>query len=159
MRRFLIPVLLALGFGAQAQDLAVYYDALRNDFVPGYSYNGAIDFATTAPTRNGSLASIAFTSSGEGAIAFPNELRDFNTAQYSGVRFYVHGGATGNAGAALGGFDRVRRWTFAVRVALEFRKVVVVLEFVALVASAFDAAFSGLLSAGLGALAHGLGKA
>lgn len=80
---------------AQAQNLLVYDDALRNGFVDGYSYGGGTNLAHTQTTRNGSPFSIAFTGNDSNAVAFPNETVDFNTAQYSGLRFYVHGGTNG----------------------------------------------------------------
>ncbi len=94
MRPIVLLAASAFAVAASAQDLTIYDDALRNDFVPGYSYNGTVNFTNATPIRAGS-ASIAFTGSGNGAVSFPNELRSFDTTQYAGLRFQVHGGSTG----------------------------------------------------------------
>lgn len=86
--------LLCVG-AAPAQNLVVYDDALRNDFLPGYSYGGGTNLDNAAPTYNGSARSIAFTGNSSNAVAFANEARSFDTAQYTGLRFFVHGGASG----------------------------------------------------------------
>jgi endoglucanase len=94
MRAKLMLAAWLIAGGVGAQDLTVYDDALRNDFVPGYSYSGAINLASTDTVRNGT-ASIAFSSTGNGAVAFANEARTFDTSQYAGLRFHVHGGNVG----------------------------------------------------------------
>jgi len=94
----LLTFLLLLGFacGASAQDLAVYDDALRNGFLPDYSYGGGTELAHATTTRNGSAASIGFTGNNSNAVAFPKDEAGFtSTAQYAGVRFFVHGGTVG----------------------------------------------------------------
>lgn len=88
-------LLLCFGFASSAQDLVVYDDALRNGFVGNYSYGGGTDLNHATTTYNGSTRSIAFIGNAFNAVAFPHETVNFNTADYSGVRFYVHGGATG----------------------------------------------------------------
>jgi aryl-phospho-beta-D-glucosidase BglC (GH1 family) len=95
MRRILGGLLWLASAALQAQGLAVYDDQLRNGFVAGYSYNGSVSFSNATPTFAGSAASIAFTSSGFGAVAFPNESLVLAGADYSSLRFQVHGGSVG----------------------------------------------------------------
>lgn len=95
MRALTVLFLLGLACGATAQDLVVYDDALRNDFLPNYSYGGGTELAHATTTRNNSAAAIAFSGNNSNAVAFPNEARDFSASQYLGVRFFVHGGAAG----------------------------------------------------------------
>ncbi len=96
MRLSTCLLLLGLSFGVSAQNLTVYDDALRNGFVGGYSYGDGTDLAHATTTYNGSTRSIAFTGNAStNAVAFPHETVNFTTVEYSGVRFYVHGGAAG----------------------------------------------------------------
>ena len=94
MRAVALLVWVVWAGACHAQSWTVYDDALRNGFVPGYSYNGSVDLANAAPVHAGA-ASIAFTSTGDGAVSFPNEDRSFPTSEFAGLRFRVHGGATG----------------------------------------------------------------
>ncbi len=95
MRLSAFIILIGLVCQASAQDLPVYDDALQSGFVDGYSYGGGTDLQHAGTTRNGSAFAIAFTGDNSNAVAFPHETVNFTTAQYSGVRFYVHGGSAG----------------------------------------------------------------
>jgi hypothetical protein len=95
MRLSAFIVLIGLAFDVGAQDLQVYDDALQNGFVDNYSYGGGTDLQHAVTTHNASAFAIAFTGNNSNAVAFPHETVDFTTSQYAGVRFYVHGGATG----------------------------------------------------------------
>jgi len=79
---------------AWAQDVSIYADALANGFVD-YSYGGGSDFANGAPV-NGGTKSIAFTGNANfNAISFAHPSGSYARADFSGIRFFVHGGATG----------------------------------------------------------------
>jgi endoglucanase len=95
MRTSLCWIWCVLAGAVNAQDLLVYDDALQNAFVDGYSYGGGTDLLHATTTHNGSAFAIAFTGDSSNAVAFPNETLNFTTADYAGVRFYVHGGASG----------------------------------------------------------------
>ena len=88
-------LLLTTASAVWAQTLTVYDDELRNGFVDGYSYGGGTDLAHTVTTYDGSPFSIAFTGASSNAVAFPNETVDFSGGSWTGLRFQVHGGATG----------------------------------------------------------------
>lgn len=100
MRTPFLFLLLGAAASSPAQDLVVYDEALRNDFVPGYSYLGVIDLASTDTARSGAT-SIAFSSQGDGAVAFANETRTFDTTQFAALRFHVHGGNVGGQQLSL----------------------------------------------------------
>ncbi|MDZ4814335.1 MAG: cellulase family glycosylhydrolase [Pseudomonadota bacterium] len=95
MRLCTCLMLFGFAFTATAQDVVVYDDALQNGFVDGYSYGGGTDLLHTTTTHNASPFAIAFTGNDPNAVAFPHETVDFNSSQYVGVRFYVHGGING----------------------------------------------------------------
>lgn len=95
MRPSLCLIWFAFTGGVSAQDLVVYDDVLQNAFVDGYSYGGGTDLLQATTTHNGSAFAIAFTGDSSNAVALPNETVNFTTVDYSGVRFYVHGGAVG----------------------------------------------------------------
>jgi len=83
-----------------AADLVVYDDALQNPF-QDWSYPSACVCANGAPTHNGSAFSIAFTGdSSYNAVSFEHPA-NFAAGAYSGLRFFVNGGATGGQQLAL----------------------------------------------------------
>ena len=80
----------------QAQELAVYDDALQSGFA-NYSYGGVpgdFDFASTTQAHAG-VKSIAFVGDSFNALAFAQPTTDFTTAQYPALHLWVHGGAAG----------------------------------------------------------------
>jgi endoglucanase len=95
MRMSAFIVLMGLLCQASAQDLPVYENALQSGFVAGYSYGGGTDLQHAGTTHNASAFAIAFTGNNSNAVAFPHETVNFTTTQYSGLRFYVHGGGAG----------------------------------------------------------------
>ena len=95
MRMLFFGLLLATATHTNAQDLLVYDNALQNGFVGTYSYGGGTQLLHPTTTHNGSTFSISFTGNNSNAVAFPHETVDFNTNQYAGIRFYVHGGVAG----------------------------------------------------------------
>jgi len=83
-----------------AADLVVYDDALQNPF-QDWSYPSACVCANGAPTHNGSAFSIAFTGdSSYNAVSFEHPA-NFAAGAYSGLRFFVNGGAAGGQQLAL----------------------------------------------------------
>lgn len=97
-----------------AQDLVIYTDdadgppaSLQNGF-SNYSYAtppaAEPNFSNATPVRSGTT-SIAFTPRGFNALSIAHEGQTFAQAQYLGVRFYVHGGATGNQNLSVNVYD------------------------------------------------------
>lgn len=81
---------------AHTQDLPVYDDALQNNFEDfSYGTPGSIDFANATPTQAGAL-SIRLTGDDFNAVSFAHPGGAFSTAQYRGVRLWLHGGSVGN---------------------------------------------------------------
>lgn len=80
----------------QAQTLTIYDEAMQNSFDgPGYSYGGGSNFASTAEAHAGTY-SISFTGNNYNAVSFARPAPDVSSATYPVLRFWVHGGATGN---------------------------------------------------------------
>jgi len=87
-------------FDARAVDLPVYTDGLQNGF-DDYSYGGGSNLANAAPTHGGSALSIAFTGNASfNAMAF-HHAPAFAAGTYSGLRLFIHGGASGGQQLAL----------------------------------------------------------
>lgn len=81
---------------AGAQDLIVYDDALRNNFLD-FSFGGVagdIDFASTAQVHGGTK-SISMIGDGFNAVSFARPGQSVTTATYPTIHFWVHGGAAG----------------------------------------------------------------
>jgi hypothetical protein len=77
-----------------ASDLVIYDDASENGFNPACSFNATPDFAETTTTHDGSSDAISFDAASFGAISWctPTSL---STTDYSGITFWVNGGASG----------------------------------------------------------------
>lgn len=79
-----------------AQTLTIYDEAMQNSFDgPGYSYGGGSNFASTAEAHAGTY-SISFIGNNYNAVSFARPAPDVSSAAYPVLRFWVHGGATGN---------------------------------------------------------------
>jgi hypothetical protein len=79
---------------AGAQTLTVYDEALQNSF-DNYSYGGGSNFASTAEAHDGTN-SVSFVGDSFNAVSFARPTPDVSTATYPILRFWIHGGATGN---------------------------------------------------------------
>jgi len=87
-------LLLFVAGAASAQTLTVYDDALQNGFL-NYSYGGGSNFASTAQVHSGTY-SIAFTGAAYNAVSFARPGQAVTTATYPVLRFWIHGGASGD---------------------------------------------------------------
>jgi len=94
MRALRVLLLCSVTASVAAQDLAVYTDGLLNGF-QDYSYGGGSNFANAAPFHNGA-PSIAFTGNASfNAVSFYHATGTFAAGAYSGLRFFLNGGAAG----------------------------------------------------------------
>jgi hypothetical protein len=92
----LLLVVLLLAGAAGAQTLTIYDEAMQNSFDgPGYSYGGGSNFASTAEAHGGTF-SISFVGNSFNAVSFARPSPDVSTAEYPFLRFWIHGGTTGN---------------------------------------------------------------
>jgi hypothetical protein len=87
-------LLCIVSMGAHAQTLTIYDEALQNSF-GNSSFGGGSDFASTAQAHGGTH-SIAFTGNNFNAVTFERPTPDVSTATYPVLRFWIHGGSTGN---------------------------------------------------------------
>src|SRR5450432_1110162 len=81
---------------AAGQDLTVYDDALRNNFLD-FSFGGVagdIDFASTAQVHGGTK-SISMIGDSFNAVSFARPGQSVTTSTYPTIHFWVHGGAAG----------------------------------------------------------------
>lgn len=99
-RCLLLLLLLRVTAGATAQDLGVYGNGLDNAFVD-FSYGGGSDLANATPFHDGA-PSIAFTGNASfNAVSLAHPSGSFQRSSYSGLRLFVHGGASGGQKLAL----------------------------------------------------------
>jgi hypothetical protein len=82
-----------VAWGAEAQNLTVYDDALQNGFLD-YSYGGGSNFASTAQVYSGTH-SIAFGGNNFNSLSFARPGAPLSTATYPTLHFRAHGGTTG----------------------------------------------------------------
>jgi hypothetical protein len=90
-------MLLALGVfaaAAQAQTLTIYDEALQNSF-SDFSFGGGSNFSSTAQAHGGTH-SISFVGNNFNAVSLARPTPDVSTATYPILRFWIHGGSTGN---------------------------------------------------------------
>lgn len=98
-RSVCVLLIFLVGIPAWAADLVVYDDASRNGFNPDCSFNAAPDFSETTVVHGGSVA-ISYAAAGYGALSWcaPGSLA---TSDYSGITFWVNGGASGGQNLRL----------------------------------------------------------
>src|SRR3954467_3062208 len=104
MRGMLLRWVIVLGCAtcaaAHAQDVPVYTDGLLNGF-QNFSYGGGSNPANPAPFHNGT-PSIAFTGNASfNGVSFAHPSGTFASGSYSGLRFFVNGGAAGGQHLSL----------------------------------------------------------
>ncbi len=95
-------VSLMLSASLQAQNVPIYTDGLLNNF-EDYSYGAGSVFNNSTPFHNGA-PSIAFTGNtnfGGNAVSFAHPTGTYASGNYSGLRFFVHGGGTGGQAITL----------------------------------------------------------
>jgi hypothetical protein len=98
LSRKALALLLIAGSAAQASDLVIYDEALRNGFSTGYSYNDGLAVGSTDQAHIG-MNSVAFTG-GSGtnafnAVAFTSST-PLSTSTYSVLHFWIYGSSPGN---------------------------------------------------------------
>jgi len=76
-----------------AEDLIIYADALQNGW-GNWSWGAAIDPNNAAPVHSGE-ASIAVTITEQWGALYLGNNTPLSTSGYSGIRFWIHGGAAG----------------------------------------------------------------
>ncbi|MFO1477976.1 MAG: glycoside hydrolase family 44 protein [Verrucomicrobiota bacterium] len=78
-----------------SQDMAIYTDSLQNTWNSGWSWSTTVDNGSTAYVHGGSKSIAATITGGWGALSFHHDGGDINTANYTALSFWIHGGATG----------------------------------------------------------------
>ena len=94
LRAVFVCLLFVCSAAAEAQTLTIYDEALQNSF-EDFSYGGGGDFASTAEAHDGTN-SVSFIGNSFNALSFARPAPDVSSATYPVLRFWVHGGATGN---------------------------------------------------------------
>jgi hypothetical protein len=89
---FLMPSRVSAG-----GDLLLFGDSLQNGFTDNWSFDTSFDTNTTAPTYDGSARSVRVTylNGNWGAWWLRREAGDVNLANYTAIRFAIHGGSAG----------------------------------------------------------------
>ncbi|MDR3388549.1 MAG: hypothetical protein P4L92_15995 [Rudaea sp.] len=90
----LLPLILAsIWVHAWAGDLVIYDDASENGFNQGCSFDATPNFAETAVVHSGTFG-ISFAPAQFGAVSWCAPM-SLSTTDYSGITFWVNGGASG----------------------------------------------------------------
>jgi hypothetical protein len=96
-RHFFLVLLLLTGMALRsaAQDMAIYTDSLQNTW-SDWSWNATRNFANTGTYVHGGSQSISVTiTNGYGALSLHHDGGNINTANYSSLNFWIHGGTAG----------------------------------------------------------------
>ena len=98
--RVIALLLLSPAAACSAADLSVYTDASANGFNPDCTWSDTVDFNQSAIVHAGAKA-IRFTPAQYEGLSWCTPAGGIATANYRGLRFWVHGGANGGQNIKL----------------------------------------------------------